>query len=63
MYLVWKKSTLASITDLNIISIFLSLFSLCWALSSFSKNIRQNKIHKLILTWLGVIIQFFWRLG
>lgn len=62
-YLVWRKPSLDLITDLNIISIFLSLFSICWALSSFNKNIRSNKIHKLVLTWFGVIFQFFWRVG
>lgn len=62
-YLVWRKPSLDLITDLNIISIFLSLFSICWALSSFNKNIRPKKIHKLVLTWFGVIFQFFWRVG
>ncbi|KAI2805706.1 hypothetical protein BLOT_004708 [Blomia tropicalis] len=62
VYLVWKKGE-DEVTDLNIISILLSLFTLCWALSSFSKNVRQKQIHKLVLTWLGVIFQFFWRLG
>lgn len=49
--------------DLNIISAALSLFSVCWALASFSKNVRLQKIHRLVLTWLGVIFQFIWRLG
>lgn len=49
--------------DLNTISAFLSLFSVCWALASFSKNVRFHSIHRLVLTWLGVIFQFFWRLG
>lgn len=62
-YLVWRKPSLNMITDLNIISIFLSLFSICWALSSFNKNIRPDKIHRLVLTWFGVIFQFFWRVG
>lgn len=62
VYLVWMKPV-DSVTDLNVISIFLSLFSLCWALSSFSKNIRQCQINKLVLTWFGLIIQFFWRIG
>lgn len=62
VYLLWMKP-MDTVTDLNVISIFLSLFTLCWALSSFSKNIRQCQIHKLVLTWLGVIFQFFWRIG
>lgn len=43
--------------DLNIISMSLSLFSVCWALASFSKNVRMHNVHKLVLTWLGVIFQ------
>lgn len=41
--------------DLNTISAFLSLFSVCWALASFSKNVRVHNVHRLVLTWLGVI--------
>ncbi|CAG2107029.1 unnamed protein product, partial [Medioppia subpectinata] len=64
VYLLWVKTpTNDQNSDLHYISIFLSLFSLCWALASFSKNVRQHNIHKLVLTWLGVIFQFFWRLG
>lgn len=44
-------------TDLNIVSVSLSLFSVCWALASFSKNVRMHNVHKLVLTWLGVIFQ------
>lgn len=49
--------------DLNTISAILSLFSVCWALASFSKNVRLQNVHRLVLTWLGVIFQFLWRLG
>jgi len=49
--------------DLNLVSMSLSLFTVCWALASFSKNVRMHKIHKLVLTWLGVIFQLAWRLG
>lgn len=49
--------------DLNTVSAILSLFSVCWALASFSKNVRVHNVHRLVLTWLGVIFQFFWRLG
>ncbi|XP_055372293.1 uncharacterized protein LOC129606176 [Condylostylus longicornis] len=49
--------------DLNFVAIVLSLFSVCWALASFSKNVRLQKVHRLVLTWLGVIFQFLWRLG
>ncbi|GAB0099259.1 XK-related protein [Sergentomyia squamirostris] len=49
--------------ELNIVSAALSLFSVCWALASFSKNVRLQNVHRLILTWLGVIFQLLWRLG
>ncbi|XP_045513989.1 uncharacterized protein LOC123707730 isoform X1 [Pieris brassicae] len=49
--------------ELNVISASLSLFSVCWALASFSKNVRMQNVHRLVLTWLGVIFQFLWRLG
>ncbi len=41
----------------------LSLVSLCWALASFNKHIRRASLHRLTLTWIGVIVQFLWRLG
>ena len=41
----------------------LSFFSLCWAMASFNKNIQQKNIHRLILTWIGVISQLLWRMG
>ncbi len=44
-------------------SAILSLFSICWALASFNKNIRPRNIDKLVLTWIGVIFQLLWRLG
>ncbi|GBO99262.1 XK-related protein 4 [Eumeta japonica] len=43
--------------ELNVISASLSLFSVCWALASFSKNVRLQNVHRLVLTWLGVIFQ------
>lgn len=43
--------------DLNVVSVALSLFSVCWALASFSKNVRLQNVHRLVLTWLGVIFQ------
>lgn len=49
--------------DLNIVAAALSLFSICWALASFSKHVRLQNVHRLVLTWLGVIFQFLWRLG
>lgn len=41
----------------------LNYFCTGWALASFSKNVRAQNVHRLVLTWLGVIFQFFWRLG
>lgn len=58
-----QQHQLRTFKDLNIVSSVLSLFSLCWALASFSKNVRSQNVHRLVLTWLGVIFQFLWRLG
>lgn len=51
------------LTDVHSVSTVLSLFSVCWALASFNKNIRPQNIDKLVLTWIGVIFQLLWRLG
>lgn len=58
-----QQHQLQTFKDLNIVSCTLSLFSVCWALASFSKNVRIQNVHRLVLTWLGVIFQFLWRLG
>lgn len=58
-----QQHQLRTFKDLNIVSCVLSLFSVCWALASFSKNVRVQNVHRLVLTWLGVIFQFAWRLG
>ncbi|KAE8751914.1 hypothetical protein FOCC_FOCC001391 [Frankliniella occidentalis] len=63
LYLLWQSNQPKEFSDLNMVSTILSLFSVCWALASFSKNVRLHNIHRLVLTWLGVIFQFFWRLG
>lgn len=63
LYLIWLKPSRDEVNDLNIVSTVLSLFSVCWALASFNKNVRRQHVHKLVLTWLGVIFQFLWRLG
>ncbi|XP_065226228.1 uncharacterized protein LOC135849652 [Planococcus citri] len=62
LYLYWENHS-SEFVDLNTVSVLLSLFSVCWALASFSKNVRKHNVHRLVLTWLGVIFQFFWRLG
>merc|ERR1719411_1957426 len=51
------------LSDVHNVSTVLSLFSVCWALASFNKNIRSKDIHKLVLTWIGVIFQLLWRFG
>lgn len=63
LYLIWLKPSRNDVQDLNIVSTVLSLVSVCWALASFNKNVRRQNVHKLVLTWLGVIFQFLWRLG
>lgn len=63
LYFMWETQSVNELTQLNIVSAVLSLFSVCWALASFNKHIRQHNLHKLVLTWLGVIYQFMWRLG
>lgn len=60
---ITQQHQLRTFKDLNVVSAVLSLFSVCWALASFSKNVRLQNVHRLVLTWLGVIFQFLWRLG
>lgn len=57
LYLLWHETATREFTDLNLVSMILSLFSVCWALASFSKNVRMQNVHRLVLTWLGVIFQ------
>lgn len=63
LYVIWHLPSVSYLSDLKIVSTALSLSSVCWALASFNKNIRRKNIHKLVLTWLGVIFQFMWHLG
>ena len=63
LFLIWQKDSSSHLTDLNIVSTALSLFNVCWALASFNKNVRSHNVHRLVLTWLGVICQLLWRLG
>lgn len=57
LYLLWHDTATRQFTDLNLVSMLLSLYSVCWALASFSKNVRMQNVHRLVLTWLGVIFQ------
>ncbi|OQR77324.1 XK-related protein 6-like [Tropilaelaps mercedesae] len=54
---------LEDITDLDRVAASLALVSVCWALASFGKNVRRRNMDRLVLTWLGIVCQFFWRLG
>ncbi|XP_018305959.1 uncharacterized protein [Mycetomoellerius zeteki] len=50
--------------ELTLVSAGLSLWSVCWAVASFSKGAaRLRNLERLVLTWLGVLAQLFWRLG
>ncbi|XP_050421236.1 uncharacterized protein LOC126833760 isoform X2 [Adelges cooleyi] len=63
-YLLWTdEGVLKHLRDLNKVAIALSTVSVCWALASFGKNVRMQNVHRLVLTWLGVIFQFLWRIG
>ncbi|XP_050545132.1 uncharacterized protein LOC126907693 [Daktulosphaira vitifoliae] len=63
-YLLWTdEGILKQLHDLNKVTITLSTVSVCWALASFGKNVRLQNVHRLVLTWLGVIFQFLWRIG
>ena len=50
-----------SVQEINVISMALSLFNVCWALASFTKNIRQHNVHRLVLTWIGRYTKYFSR--
>lgn len=62
LQLLFSKS-LDDITDLDRVAASLALVSVCWALASFGKNVRRKNMDRLVLTWLGIVCQFFWRLG
>ena len=54
----------ARLNELTVVSAGLSLWSVCWAVASFSKGAaRLRNIERLVLTWLGVLAQLGWRLG
>lgn len=53
-YLLWQEG--GSSKEYTV-STTISLFNVCWALASFSKNVRMQNVHRLVLTWLGVIFQ------
>ncbi|XP_024943476.1 uncharacterized protein LOC107270325 isoform X2 [Cephus cinctus] len=52
------------LAELTAVSAGLSLWSVCWAVASFSKGAaRLRNLERLVLTWLGVLAQLVWRLG
>lgn len=52
------------LAELTTVSVGFSLWSVCWALASFSKGAaRLRNLERLVLTWLGVLAQLVWRLG
>lgn len=57
-YLLWTdEGVWLHLRDLNKVAVGLSTISVCWALASFGKNVRMQNVHRLVLTWLGVIFQ------
>lgn len=60
-FLLSIKSPFTS--QVHSVSLALSFFGICWSLASFNKNVRSRDIEKLVLTWIGVIVQLLWRLG
>lgn len=62
-YIICSQTSTASITNLSIISVILSLVNVCWALASFTKYARKKYMHKFVLTWFGIVSQLLWRLG
>ncbi|KAL7296287.1 hypothetical protein TKK_0010522 [Trichogramma kaykai] len=54
----------SKLAELTSVSAGLSLWSVCWAVASFSKGAaRRRNLERLVLTWLGVLAQLVWRLG
>lgn len=54
----------SKLAKLIAVSAGLSLWSVCWAVASFSKGAaRLRNLERLVLTWLGVLAQLVWRLG
>ena len=49
--------------EVHYISMSFNMINICWSLASFNKNIQRKDVEKLVLTWIGVIFQFLWRLG
>ena len=49
--------------EVHYISMSFNMINICWSLASFNKNIQRKDVEKLVLTWIGVVFQFFWRLG
>jgi hypothetical protein len=58
-----ESETRQPMLEVHYISMSFNIINICWSLASFNKNIQRKDVEKLVLTWIGVIFQFFWRLG
>jgi len=59
-----EDKDVTKLAKLTLVSAGFSLWSVCWAVASFSKGAaRLRNLERLVLTWLGVLAQLFWRLG
>ncbi|XP_048506240.1 uncharacterized protein LOC105684880 isoform X2 [Athalia rosae] len=59
-----ETETGGKLAELTAVSAGMSLWSVCWAVASFSKGAaRLRNLERLVLTWLGVLAQLAWRLG
>lgn len=59
-----EDKDVSKLAKLTLVSAGFSLWSVCWAVASFSKGAaRLRNLERLVLTWLGVLAQLFWRLG
>lgn len=57
IFLIFQETEPNKLRELILVPTVISLFSVCWALASFSKNVRLQNVHRLVFTWLGVIFQ------
>ncbi|KAG9510485.1 Uridine diphosphate glucose pyrophosphatase NUDT14 [Fragariocoptes setiger] len=63
LYIIWSRTSPEQLQPSSVTSAGLSLFSICWALASFTKYSRTKYLHNFVLTWPGVISQLLWRFG
>ena len=58
-----QEKTRQPMLEVHYISMSFNMINICWSLASFNKNIQRKDVEKLVLTWIGVVFQFLWRLG